>query len=1783
MKVALLLALVLICSRGLIRAGSIPTVTGDVRTTNYTGVVVEADAVTGHAPDRSKITGSWTMSFAWDTLDTVGATYESTMWFEDDAGQKASIIPDGGGPAVTEIVEEYQVSLNSGTPNDAHTFAIAFKPQSLLSPQKRYTVKAKWRSKIAGGEYGTLFVVVPLHSSAPNTGLYYHFANTTSGDADVNAQTSVTIDSWTRPWMIAGSATQGSMQVDANVYVLRFDDFNEPISPTNITVSLTLALKNGSGTTVWTAPMHNVVLSVSNHLGGTGAAAQPGFGSSLESIQFNPPPGVLTPGQLYTPVITVSHTGEVNHSGADGARAFTPQHLLRFSNRIFFGSVLTTFDQVTNNPVADLYPNASPLPTSTLAVTPGHGFLPDDPLATFGGTPLAVEIEADGDAIYGDGTQISVSAPTTVTVQGSTVMRSGVTLSMNGLQAASLSVRLPRGMGWSPTAGTRVMKSKITKTDVPLNSNLLPATVSVTGGAYISLERLPLVFGAPTLSFNYTTGRFIFTPNSVAYDPAFELNTLESFQYNVPSLLDWPVDKLLHAGNDQMFRLAKPAFTTFNVSTGADGAAFIHAARVEFNAGAFYTHFPRGLPFYCTAPGVDAALFKIENDTVHSTSKLTGLGATLLPFSPDGKSKASEECPIGAPALGVQVLTGQFENGEIGFLPDGSLNGDFNLLPLSGPHIAWGTVSTSPSKFVHSVGLGFGSLLVPSHFLPWRTAGQSVADPAQADLAPDDRTATLHLAGRAGTAPTGWEYPHLASYEEGKADYAGLNLRVSGTVSGISIISGQQTPGYTLHPVSKFYVRQSGVTGRLQANELISFPVGATNPSDAETYMMNLQLNKMRLSYRSNEVVDSLTRGSIGVGYGGGEYASRFSLNFDGLKLDGNGALSVGQVASDQPEITLQYWNTVVQPLTLSFVQSSPCMGAGDPAFLVLGVESRLPSLAQSQVLRGSLAFRGGNGSLVARSDADNDFEVTGLDSRFYMPGNVQLQGQGGSAFTMIPVTGAYLNRWTANPVPGTGFVNLLGAIDVPFFENLQAHLQTSASSSSDVTPAIKVMNPAEGFGPFDKALFDPQNLGVPQGITLTDYTTPGNYPLHAKKNWLGLLNLDYAVKWNSSQRAFETSSPLTTDLLVVSASSQVRALSPSQADITFKAQIGASASISTTQLMGQALDGLATVPNSLISSMTNAIPGGPSLGTMFTKLASFEECLADTPEKLIRVPLKTAISAQLGAHSPNTDTTGFINALASSLDTSFDGGTGWKNEVTSRLDQAEEVVNTLDGLASSAENIRQLAAAAASVLSGPAPPSVVPQEITDALLKIRQALSRIKADIGTVKTRVNALSLGLNSAQWTSLLNAASADLTALPLVGLTDEQKADAVADVLLNRLLGSVEISSISEKMREQVSGLRDDLRSSLDSMLGSMNDMTSSATGDLVGIPGMSEMQLGKVQGYARINGDSLHELRLDVDTDLSALGSPIAFNGYILFRDLQSNTPGNACRTESGTASEITLGAATSFSFGAPPAPTKLEIEAKFAFNNASQLNGLSGRFGLAGDGFNLGPLTIQKAELGFGFGAGDAYLYGLGKGQSQYADLEAAVFLGTACNPMEVLGRIDPLVTELATSPSVADHVNLLNPPHPVFGIYAFGYGAVSVNSLIPIPATCMLNLKAGLGFGGFVFTYKETLPNPIQNQPPIVRYDGIVGMRNDFGVSGEVLCIADISARLSLVGAANYDDLPSITDFFTTKPAAIHGIGKADFEAEIGVDPFSVSVSKTLKVTFDYSPPSTTSFDVDF
>ncbi|MCX6857849.1 MAG: hypothetical protein NTV80_23430 [Verrucomicrobia bacterium] len=1767
-----------------VQAGVTPTVSSWVRTDGYTGLLVYADSITGHVPNQSKISGSWAMDFAWDGLDALGMNFESTMWFEDDAGVKVPIIPDGGGPAVTEIVEEYQVSLNAQTTTDIHVFSATFRPQSRLSPQKRYTMKAKWRSRVGNAGYANFFLLVPQHVSAPNTRLYLHYDNFTSGDAALNARTLLSLNSWTRQWMIASSATQGSFLAQVEVSTVRFDDFDVAATSAVIHSVLSIALKRVStGAVVWSSSGQQVSQVVFSHAGGTGAVAEPSATSTTVPLAFTVPEGVLVQGEEYIPILSVTHNDVVGGPTTavdEGARAFEAQRLLRFSGKIFFGSLLTYGNEISNDPVSDLYPNALPLPTSTLAVVPGQGTLPEAPGATYGGTPLAVEIDPNGDAHYGDGTQIPVTAATTAFSQGVKFTRTGVYLKTTGAKAASMTVHLPRGMGYTYTAGSRVMKSKITVPDMPLQSNLLPTGMAAflfNVPTYVSLERLPLVFATSGVNFTTATCVFSFIPTSVIYENALELGTIET--YATINGLQWPANTPLHAGNDQVFRTARILDSTaFEVKAGSDGAAFIRTLKVGFNPGAWWTHFPQHWLVVTSSSATQTSIFRITDDVVDQNSVLNGVQAIFGSYSPDPKPEPGKpDCPSGTPKAGPFYFVLRNQEERLTFLADGSLDGTMRMEQNAAPSypllndISWGTFQATPvALFAHQLslvpGTGItGNVMLPSHYLTAR--GSEVAG-----LSKKDRAAAVHLSGRGfGSGGTQVEYPHQAAYQTGAADYAGMNLRKAGQGLSASCRLGGGLPfSYPLLNESKLYLRSGGVSGMIQSSENIAFPING----------FDFSFDGMKLAFLDNCVAGSKLDGGVQIGGPAPSHPSNFNVTFQNLKLWSNGALNQGEVDPTQPSKNLAYWRTNLVPMSMNFVQPDACTGADGETFLALGVQTVLPAIAGSDPLHGIFGFRN-DGTLVTKgAQTEAEFAITQLDSRLRVPGDIKIKAPGSSNYSLAPVCGAYLNDWPgAGGSPSIGFASIAGAVDVPFFENLTVHMHATADSNASVNASVHVMQPPTSLGPFTLAEFDPRNSGVPSinnvPLVVTTYRDSPDYRVHAKKKWLGLVNFDFPLKWVSTQRRFEMSDAeaTTQSLLIADVKGRVRSLTPTTADLKFRADFGVQLpSVDANALIGQALEGVGI--GSPLSAITSQVPG---FGTMLSDLANFEQALADTPEKLVRQPLLEAVAQVRASLPPNASAASFKAALISQLNgqfnlpaTSASVPTSWKQPVMTRLDKVNSISANLKSYIFNAATVVAIADALAQALGGQ-DSSNVPPEVQETLDTAYGALSLIQSGIAEVRTGINAISI---TPSWSPIIDQTLPDLPMTPLSVSNAE-----IVDALSQRFLGDTSAAKISEKMRVHLSDVQDRLRGSMDAIFAGVNEMIQGEAGNVLptavpGIADLADLKFGKIDGQARINGDSLHELRLDADMRLS-IGSDLDFHGYVYYRDLQSDTPGNICRTSAGVAAELTLGASTKFSFGAPPSPTELAIEAKFAFGASGGLNGLAGRFGVQGSGFKLGVLTIQQAELGFGFGGGDGYLYGKGAGRSDWADIEAAVFLGRTCDLNGVMQRVDAKVNELLNQPQVQNVT--VGGSFPAYGLYAFGYGSISVNALIGIPPSPMLNLKAGAGMGAFYFVREQDAP-----PSPDERYAAVIGLRQDMGVSGEVLCLADISARLSLVGATVFNTdhpanlLPILSDPLSHP---ILGNGKADVSLEVGVSPFDFTLHKTLRMNFSYSPLK---FDLD-
>ncbi|MBS0658776.1 MAG: hypothetical protein JSR82_11100 [Verrucomicrobia bacterium] len=1750
-------------------AGVNPSVSVHIRTTGYTGFLIEADQVTGRVPSRALIRGEWAMNFAWDGLDNAGANFESVVWLEDQDGNAVPIIPQGGGPVVTELSEVYQVSLDSGNPTDNHTFQVAFVPQQRLQAQNRYRLRAKWR-RAAGALPAGPFTSVPVDATAASTAQYQHFTNTMSADAAVNASVSAELLSWEKRWRIGA---QTGFLCTARVLAWRFDGFEAAAQPGSVTARLTASLRNASGTTVWTQPEIVVALPVPTHDGGTGAAAEPTFRQANLTVELTVPPNVLVPGELYTPVFTIAHDDD-GTAGVDGSRAFAAERLLSLTGNVSFGSVQGVFDAVTNDPAALLDPNATPLPTTLLAVAAGHGFLPAGG-GTFGNVALDVRVQPNGDAIYIGEAPIAVGGlPAQVNVNGIAVARSNVTVGTGGASAGQVSVRLPRGLGYSLTPGQRTLRTKVVDLNAPLNAQLLPLSLGTGGPVYLALDRLPLVFRASTLTVDFATGRFRFFPETVAYDSFLEIATLENYQNT--GLL--PAGFPLHGGNDQHFRFAtvNPS-DQIEISAGPDGAAFVHTLRLGFTGGTWYTHFPYLWYVRMQQAGVVDGSFRILNDRVAGSSDLRGVNGVLGFYVPNAKPEANQPtCPSGLPVAPGRFFAFAPDANTLRFTADGSLLGSGQIVvPTELDPIAslpWGTISTAPLLFAHAIiNTDFtplrGKVLLPGTQVAWAEAGAS-------GVIGYDRAAASQLTGRSFQLAGGElnEFPGTDGYLAGQADYAGFNVRRSenATLEGRTLFGGTGYGPYALLPETKLYFRPGGVSGMVQSQ----------TPLDVTVNGFPMHFDGVKLAYLDTVIEKSKLDGSVTVGGPAPAYPASVQISFRNLRLFGNGALDRGEVAPEQGSKRLDYWRTDFDVLSLSFVQPDACAAPGStPTLLALGIQTRLPAFTD-QLLGGVLGFRP-NASLVARDAADNNFAITGIDSRLRVPGNVRLKGPGASNYSVTPASGAYFNDWPgAGGTPSIGFANVFGAIDVPFFDSLNAHLQANAGASAE--SSVYVMLPPDSASAFEQAYVDPTNHGTPVApgppgtfVDLTTYRTAATYFTRARKDWLGLIKFDYPLEWNPSARSFRTKAgqEVSDHLAVAQVRSQVRSLTPSTADLKFRADVGLPLpSVDANKLLGEVLDGA--------SGALAAIAGvSPDFPTALNALAVFEQCLADTPDKLVRGPLIEAIhSVRQAAGSTPLSPAQLRTALAAQLNVAFSQAVGgsplpssWKHEVFLRLDQVTILADSLLAALNSAQQIVQLANAFAPTTEPPGATtagSVLPADVQETINSAKSQLTKIRSGIAALKNGINAVTL---TPDWNAILLQALPDAPALPDLALPLAQASDAeVADAILAYFLGDFSAGRLAEEMRVHLSDTRDQVRGALDGVFAGVNELLQKNVAAINPVASpmglLPDLKFGRIDGQARINGDSLHELRLDADFKIS-VGTEFAFKAWLLFRDLSSETPGNACSVASGIQAELTLGATTQFNFGVPAAPVTVEAEAKFAFGSGLFPTGLAGRLSLAGSGFKLGILTITRAELGFGFGdPGDAYLYGAGAGKSDYSDIEAAFLFGRSCDLRSVVGRIDAQTAELLDHPAVAPVFDFSN-PNPTYGFYVFGYGTISVNSLIGIPPSPMLNLKAGAGLGAFFFTRQQQASSA---------WDYTLGLRGDLGISGEVLAIADIAARVSLVGATGARTISSPEQLLAqlaTPPSQIVGNGSASFSITLGISPFDVTLSKTLRLQFGYQP----------
>ncbi|NDV61054.1 hypothetical protein G0Q06_01175 [Puniceicoccales bacterium CK1056] len=1100
------------------------------------------------------ISASTTITFTKNTTFYFGqeVTREFRVGFQLVDGDGIAVPLTTGGTVVYD--DDWEGNADAGFPitiaalatSRQEFFSGTLFPSVQLDPVKEYSIRAIVYWWDTSGFFDLWRTDDSLDSPLQNI---IHFVGTLSGDSALNVLSVVNSATFTDRSALAGaapSATAYDFEVTANTTLHRFDDWNSSRFLTLTTVLYDVELwrrdtVNGDQQVplvqdrftffqfLYNYNYDFLFNSIPNE-----ATVNHTFGIVPDGVQLD------SVNEEYYARVTVSHI-EVPSLGTEwtGNSVDTPDtRLMHFNGSLFWNSIETSLNDFTNDPASSGTWSASFISSS---LTDAEGVLAGYPGYTWGPTSPSIRLNADGSAQVvtpSFSTPLSPPAsPDLDSVAGVNFKRSNLTLdhgSTTGL-LGTLTVYMPTGMGWAPTALQNKFDGTLVFSGQPLDQNLQPTvanyTFSTGGNFFVVEESKPLAFEATAIDWTVSTGLFQTNGTGiVGYLREDELSKLESAPI--------PASEKFKRSNEQYYRGVGNLFSSniIQVVPGPSGESQL-TADVSFGSASFTTHFP-----YDVDVTYFAGYAAIIDDVYDvSTSYLSTFDLLDIRYN--------QACTDDACAAGTLMQTMRMGSatGNLLFTPDGGLVTaglvDDSVTPGS---LAWGYIDSMGQYHHETSPFLETSFHMPGHFIrgdldtgPARVYGPGV----------------ILYSGFLATDPQIVERPATAVYKDGLADYAGFNFRtVSDSAFQSASTIGGQAVTFDLTGRSKYYIREAGVTGIHEA-------VPGTFPGSLSLYGYAFTFTQYGLNYRANYPDESRTEGSLFL-----PYPSDFTQDFEELLFTCLGGLDHAKVPAGSGSQIMSYWLANIDILSIDFASENACDPTASTFFLA-GVSAEAAYI--DVPLYGTLGYLPSGSLMIPSSSTLQE------DSRLHLPSVVRFDGPtkftdpdnpaatSTEVYELVPVSLAYYNNYTltSEQTPGDGKINFAGTMDVAFFEDLEVHMQTSARNvlPTQSVPISLMGGWVDGVSTFfNSSEFDNRNKGFPVGVTEDVYRNdtgnngdPSDYLIHARQDWLGVINFDYPLKWSTSTRSFESYEPKTNDLLVISAEHKLDYLSAETAKLT--------------------------------------------------------------------------------------------------------------------------------------------------------------------------------------------------------------------------------------------------------------------------------------------------------------------------------------------------------------------------------------------------------------------------------------------------------------------------------------------------------------------------------------------------------------------------------------------------------------------------------------------------------
>ena len=1337
---------------------------------NYTGYVLDSDSLLG----RSNIQAQAVFNVENFTGSTT--TYTNVLSFRlINAGSGLPHPIYNAGNVTTNIGYTYDITnvltMAAGT-NVTYTDIAYLRPAAWMSQFTNFYIECRM---LTNGVVAQTLTTTPTN--------YYHFTNTVAGDAAYNVLLNLTNSSWSRTYAVQTVAGQNSFHVNVGYEVRRWDDYGLGLTTTNVPVILNYVLRDSLGNVMSLLQSSQTFYdSVSNYQVAF-IFPVPTFKAVSHTLSIYPANQLDSVNRTYYLTVTLGHTnnpvtGQVLTANTGQT---TTNELLHFNGNLVFGSIGTTLTSL--GVVPPVNPSSGGVIPTTLNLVGGYVTAKADHTYA-GGGPLSVDLYPNGDArVTGGSVSLAGPSPDSDSIARVRFQRSTVTLSPSG-GSATLRIWLPTGMGYRFDTTSLKLLPTFSLPSVALTASLVPAadqTFSPGGTIYAVEESKPVWLTTDRIVWHVASGQFDFPP--LATPPIYVRSDAYAYLSSVSNVLVDPPKMGDKRSNDKYW-LALNGTASLPTVKPDTGSNSLLTVKFAFGPGAFETHFPYGTPLRWLGTGN----MQVTDDLV------TPGGSSVLNSAANVSVGYTRDCPdCGGGGAGTTHATIVPGSGELSFTRDGGVVA-YGATTAT-VNLQWGYIGSPTFDYAQQAfGFNEAGFHMPGVFL----RGDQNSLPAV------QRPTTILYSGVMATNPVVIERPVTTGYTQGLADYAGLNFRCmsDGAHTARSTIAGEKNIDWKLDARSKYYIRPAGVTGIHEA-------VPGSFPSSLTLWGYQFTFTSYGLSYLDSQNKDSVTDGAVDL-----PSPSDFTQGFNNMQFSCLGAPLGGDVPEGDGYKVMSYWAADFKTLSITFKIPPGCdITSG---YLVLGIEGHASHV--DKPMYGQVGFFN-NGDQIPAS-----FGLEGVTSRLKVPNVISMDGPNDSTYTFTPVQDAYYNTYNNSPpAPVAGWMNIFGKLDVPFFEDLQLHLQTSchtngvASSNAPIYlsggwPRFGTSNPnhgwldPSGYTPFETNFFDANNLGWPGSgtIDIANYrnNTSEDYHPRAQRLWLGVIDFDYPLSWDTTLRSFKSWQQTDNDLLVVNVQHEIKYMDAKRAEIDFGAQYDGLPQISVANLAFNAIDETTGVGDAIVKAAAQPVEDVLSSGL-------------DNMDKLLDTQMKGLMD---GVFDKSVDP--IVDKFYNQISNEWSG-----LSASQRLQFVQNVQsNTLNyfvGTGPLSPSLTPLTSALKDMGNGVTQASNLVGQIRGYL---RDATNAINAVVGTINMTTNGQSLGSNVV---GLIAKQAGSRPVVPklvnsLVGEIAPQFVDAVVGPALSNAVQGIEgpLSQITDTLTQTRDAIME-----VDKQLGVGGDFTS----------------------------------------------------------------------------------------------------------------------------------------------------------------------------------------------------------------------------------------------------------------------------------------------------------------------------------------------------------------------